>query len=110
MGFMEGTGLNGQVYSRHTPLRVAGGQRVEVVMRNQTGMSHPMHLHGHRFQLVEADGKPMQGALRDTVLVLARQTVVVAFGADNSGRCVFHCHNLYHMEAGMMTTVEYEPA
>jgi FtsP/CotA-like multicopper oxidase with cupredoxin domain len=103
-------GLNGQIYGRHTPLRVVRGQRVEVVIRNRTGMSHPMHLHGHRFQLIEADGKSMQGALRDTVLVLPRQTVVIAFDADNPGRWVFHCHNLYHMEAGMMTTVEYEAA
>ena len=51
------------------PLPIANGERVELVMVNQTGMPHPMHLHGHEFQVVEIDGKRFPGAVRDTVLV-----------------------------------------
>ena len=51
------------------PLAVAKGERVELVIVNQTPMPHPMHLHGHEFQVVEIDGKRFAGAVRDTVLV-----------------------------------------
>ena len=51
------------------PLPVAGGERVELVFVNQTPMPHPMHLHGHEFQVVEIDGERFSGAVRDTVLV-----------------------------------------
>jgi FtsP/CotA-like multicopper oxidase with cupredoxin domain len=100
-------GLNGVPYGKDTPLPVRSGERVELVMTNQTMMSHPMHLHGHVFQVVAINGKRFAGALRDTVLVPAMTSVTVAFDADNPGRWVFHCHNLYHMESGMMTTLRY---
>ena len=99
--------LNGARYEDRTPLRVARGQRVAVVMRNRTMMSHPMHLHGHHFQVVEINGTRLAGAIRDTVLVPAQGAVTVAFDADNPGRWAFHCHNLYHMAVGMMTSLDY---
>jgi len=109
-GAMEGYvwGLNGLAYGDDKPLMVTKGQRVELVMTNRTMMSHPMHLHGHAFQVVAANGRRFSGAVRDTVLVPPMQTVTVAFDADNPGRWAFHCHNLYHMAAGMMTTVQYD--
>jgi FtsP/CotA-like multicopper oxidase with cupredoxin domain len=103
-------GLNGARYPEAMPLRVARGERVEIAMTNKTMMSHPMHLHGHFFQVVAVDGERFSGAVRDTVLVPPMMTVTIAFDADNPGRWVFHCHNLYHMESGMMTTVQYEAA
>ncbi len=103
-------GLNGKPYGQDTPLMVTGGERVELTMTNRTMMSHPMHLHGHTFQVVAIDGQRFQGAVRDTVLVLPMKSVTIAFDADNPGHWAFHCHNLYHMEAGMMTTVRYEGA
>jgi FtsP/CotA-like multicopper oxidase with cupredoxin domain len=101
-------GLNGKEYPDGSPLAVAKGERVEVEMRNRTGMSHPMHLHGHVFQVVAIDGKRLDGALRDTVLVPPERAVTIAFDADNPGRWAFHCHVLYHMEVGMFTTVAYD--
>jgi FtsP/CotA-like multicopper oxidase with cupredoxin domain len=71
-------------------------------------MAHPMHLHGHRFQVVGIDGMRYAGPVRDTVLVPPRATVTIAFDADNPGRWAFHCHHLYHMVAGMMGTVSYD--
>jgi FtsP/CotA-like multicopper oxidase with cupredoxin domain len=89
------------------PVTVAKGERVELVMRNTTMMSHPMHLHGPSFQVTEINGQSFAGAMRDTVLVTPRTTVKVVFDADNPGLWAFHCHNLYHMEAGMFTTLVY---
>ena len=83
------------------------GERVEIAFRNTTMMSHPMHLHGHVFQVVEVNGKPIRGAIRDTILVPPKATVKVAFDADNPGLWAFHCHNLYHMAAGMFGTLVY---
>jgi len=89
------------------PLAVAEGERVELVLTNKTMMPHPMHLHGHEFQVVEIDGERISGAVRDTILVRPRGQVIVAFDANNPGWWAFHCHLLYHLEAGMFTTISY---
>jgi FtsP/CotA-like multicopper oxidase with cupredoxin domain len=89
------------------PLPIAKGERVELVFENQTPMPHPMHLHGHTFQVVEIDGARLQGARRDSVLVTPKARVVVAFDADNPGWWALHCHLLYHQAAGMFTTLRY---
>jgi FtsP/CotA-like multicopper oxidase with cupredoxin domain len=83
------------------------GERVELAFHNPTAMAHPMHLHGHRFQVVGIGNDRFTGALRDTVLVPPNETVRIAFDADNPGRWALHCHHLYHMAAGMMTTLDY---
>ncbi len=100
--------LNGALHGEHAPIEVAAGERVEVTMVDETTMSHPMHLHGHHFQVVAIDGERFDGAMRDTVLVPSGGRVTIAFDADNPGRWALHCHHLYHMAAGMMTTVNYE--
>jgi FtsP/CotA-like multicopper oxidase with cupredoxin domain len=89
------------------PLSIGKGERVELVIVNKTPMPHPMHLHGHEFQVVEIDGERFSGAVRDTVLVRPRARVVVAFDANNPGWWAFHCHLLYHLEAGMFATFRY---
>jgi FtsP/CotA-like multicopper oxidase with cupredoxin domain len=100
--------LNGQAWPNVTPLEIKQGERVELVFTNQTGMSHPMHLHGHVFQVTEIDGTPLSGATRDTVLVAPRQTVKVQFDATFPGYWMLHCHILYHQAAGMMTVMKYQ--
>jgi FtsP/CotA-like multicopper oxidase with cupredoxin domain len=104
MGYTWGMTINEQ---GGLPATIEKGQRVELVMRNRTMMAHPMHLHGHVFQVVEINGKPLHGAVRDSVLVGPGATVKVVFDADNPGLWAFHCHNLYHMAAGMFATVVY---
>src|SRR5207244_3791579 len=89
------------------PLPLARGERVELVLVNQTAMPHPMHLHGHEFQVVEIDGERFSGAVRDTVLVTPGRRVVIAFDANNPGTWAIHCHLLYHLDAGMFTTLKY---
>jgi FtsP/CotA-like multicopper oxidase with cupredoxin domain len=99
--------LNGAVHGAHVPLEVREGERVEITFADQTTMAHPMHLHGHQFQVVAIDGERFAGAMRDTVLVPSGGNVTIAFDAINPGKWALHCHHLYHMAAGMMTTVEY---
>ncbi|BAI71742.1 multicopper oxidase [Azospirillum sp. B510] len=100
--------LDGRTFGAHQPLVVRQGQRVELTFENASMMAHPMHLHGHHFQVVAIDGRPLVGAVRDTVLVPMMGSVTVAFDADNPGRWPLHCHNLLHMATGMMTEVVYE--
>jgi FtsP/CotA-like multicopper oxidase with cupredoxin domain len=100
--------LNGAVHGGHEPLDVGQGERVEITFVDQTTMAHPMHLHGHHFQVVAIDGQRFSGAVRDTVLVPAKGSVTIAFDAGNPGKWALHCHHLYHMAAGMMTNVVYE--
>jgi FtsP/CotA-like multicopper oxidase with cupredoxin domain len=99
--------INGEVHGKSKPISVAAGERVEFVMKNTTMMSHPMHLHGTVFEVVAINGRRFPGARRDTVMVPAMASVTIAFDADNPGRWAFHCHNGYHQDTGMMTSVEY---
>jgi FtsP/CotA-like multicopper oxidase with cupredoxin domain len=99
--------LNGEYWPHITPLMLEKGQRVEIEMINHSMMAHPMHLHGHAFQVIAVNGRPIRGAVRDTVLVMPMGSVRIAFDADNPGRWPLHCHNLYHMMTGMMTELRY---
>ncbi|NLH82080.1 MAG: multicopper oxidase domain-containing protein [Phyllobacteriaceae bacterium] len=87
---------------------VKQGERVEITLRNHSMMSHPMHLHGHHFQVVAIDGERFAGAVRDTVPVPPMRTVTIAVDAGNPGKWAFHCHHLYHMATGMMAYFAYE--
>ena len=100
--------MNGEVWPRITPLMLTKGQRVEIELVNGSMMAHPIHLHGHFFQVTAINGRALKGAVRDTVLVSPGGRVRIAFDADNPGRWAFHCHNLYHMETGMMTEFRYQ--
>lgn len=99
--------IDDRMWTDRRPLTVRLGQRVVLEMINNTPMSHPMHLHGHHFQVVEINGVRLNGPMRDTVLVPPRTKVAVAFDADNPGKWLLHCHNLYHMASGMMTELAY---
>jgi FtsP/CotA-like multicopper oxidase with cupredoxin domain len=100
-------GIDGRNWSNHSPVYVQQGRRVILEIMNQSAMAHPMHLHGHHFQVIAINGTRLRGAMRDTVLVPIEGAVTVAFDADNPGRWLLHCHNLYHMAVGMMTEVVY---
>jgi FtsP/CotA-like multicopper oxidase with cupredoxin domain len=100
-------GLNGKASMHDTLFGVRLGERIAVMMHNMTEMSHPMHLHGHHFQVIGINGRKVAGAIRDTVLVPPNAAVTVAFDADNPGNWAFHCHHVYHMNAGMMGAVAY---
>ncbi len=102
--------INGAPYPNQNSLNVKEGERVELVISNTTGMSHPMHLHGHVFEVTEIDGQKIAGAKRDTILVPPKSTIKVVFDADNPGVWAYHCHILYHLATGMFTVLKYEGA
>lgn len=100
-------GINGRTYAYAQPLTISQGQRATITFSNRTMMWHPMHLHGHTFQMLDSSGG--LGARKDTAIVLPMRRVTVALVADNPGVWMLHCHNTYHQEAGMMTSLAYLP-
>ncbi len=82
------------------------GERIEITMHNMSMMSHPMHLHGHHFQVVAINGRRFSGAVRDTVLMPPMSMVTIAFDGGGEGNWPLHCHHLYHMASGMMSFVK----
>ncbi|SSC22236.1 Multicopper oxidase with three cupredoxin domains (includes cell division protein FtsP and spore coat protein CotA), partial [Klenkia terrae] len=96
--------INGKAFPDHDPLDIRAGERVRLVMSNQSMMFHPMHLHGHTFAVADRAGR---GLRKDTINVLPGQKLSVDFEADNPGQWLVHCHNVYHGELGMMTVVSY---
>ncbi|NNJ05915.1 multicopper oxidase family protein [Streptomyces sp. PKU-MA01144] len=92
-------------YDPETLHRIEYGERVRLVVINATDMWHPMHLHGHTFALAGIDSL---GARKDTAILLPHRKLVADFDADNPGLWMFHCHNIYHSESGMMTTLTYK--
>ncbi len=97
--------INGRVHGDHRALEANLGDRVELVFDNPSSMMHPMHLHGHHFQVVATRGERFSGPMRDTVIVPPRSPVTVAVDFDKPGRWFLHCHHFYHMENGMMTEI-----
>lgn len=97
--------INGRIFDPETsPLSVAAGERVRLIFDNRSTMWHPMHLHGHTFGVVSGKGA---GARKDTVVVRPGERIPVDFDAKNPGTWMVHCHNAYHQEAGMMTSIAY---
>ncbi|MGB3683319.1 MAG: multicopper oxidase family protein [Rubrobacteraceae bacterium] len=96
--------IDGQTYPDAEPLKVSEGEWVRFKLRNQSMMAHPMHLHGHFFQLQNGTG---QGPFKDTVLVASHGEATFDFATDNPGDWFFHCHLAYHLETGMARVVTY---
>ncbi|HEY8517070.1 MAG TPA: multicopper oxidase domain-containing protein [Candidatus Binatia bacterium] len=98
--------IDGQAWPDADPLVIKPGDRVELELVNQSMMWHPMHLHGHFFRVLQGAGDFCP--LKHTVSVAPGETIRIEFAADNPGRWFFHCHNLYHLEAGMAREFVYE--
>ncbi len=97
--------INGAAHGEAAPMQVALGARVEMTFTNPTMMMHPMHLHGHFFQVVNLGNGRFNGPKRDVVIVPPMVAVTVAVDFDKPGDWYLHCHHLYHMANGMMTSV-----
>ncbi|WP_051718532.1 multicopper oxidase domain-containing protein [Hymenobacter sp. IS2118] len=82
------------------------GENVRMVLQNLTMMRHPLHLHGHVFRLVNAQGA--YSPLKNTFDVPSMSTVTIEFDANAEQDWFFHCHTLYHMAAGMSRVIAYE--
>jgi CopA family copper-resistance protein len=89
------------------PIPFLEGERVRINLINDSMMGHPIHIHGHFFELVTGHGD--HAPRKHTVLVQPGSKVTWDFTADAVGDWAFHCHLLYHMMAGMMRTVSVRP-
>ncbi|MDI9260430.1 multicopper oxidase family protein [Alicyclobacillus sendaiensis] len=101
--------INGRVFPNIPPIIVHKGDAVLVHIVNDSPYIHPMHLHGHDFQVLTRDGRPVQGSLifLDTLNVFPGESYDIAFRADNPGLWMFHCHDLEHAASGMDVMVQY---
>ncbi|MBW0119395.1 multicopper oxidase family protein [Pseudonocardia abyssalis] len=100
---LRGTDIDVDGLGPDEPLPVHRGEWVRITVRNESAVFHPVHLHGHHFQLA-TPGR----ALKDTAVVAARGgALTFDWRADNPGEWMIHCHNHHHMEDGMMRTIGY---
>ena len=101
--------INGQSFDESTPLKMKKDDLIKITYSNKSTVDHPMHLHGHFFQVLSKNGKAITGSAisKDTILVKPGESYIIAFKADNPGLWVQHCHELHHAAAGMMQKIEY---
>jgi CopA family copper-resistance protein len=96
-------GFNGKKFSDAEPIELKLGERVRFVLINDTMMEHPIHLHGVWSEL--ENGQAEFSPYKHTITVKPAERVSYLVSADTPGRWAYHCHLLYHMEAGMFRTV-----
>jgi FtsP/CotA-like multicopper oxidase with cupredoxin domain len=96
-------GFNGKKFSDAKPIELKLGERVRFVLINDTMMEHPIHLHGLWSELENGHGE--FNPYKHTVIVKPSERVKYLVSADTPGRWAFHCHLMYHMDAGMFRAV-----
>lgn len=99
--------INGRSFPDADPLIVQQGKRYRMRFRNESGDTHPLHLHRHSFEITNILGKLTGGVYKDVVLVNSFSTAEVDFVADNPGLTLFHCHAQLHMDFGFMNLIKY---
>jgi len=97
--------INGKTLKQESTIPVKRGEVLRLELINDTMMHHPMHLHGHFFRLLE--GKGASAPLKHTVDVPPMGKRTIEFLANEEQDWFFHCHLLYHMEAGMARVFSY---
>ena len=96
--------FDGKEYHEVTsPIDFPYGERVRLILVNDTMMEHPIHLHGMFMELENGQGDHLP--FKHTINVKAAERVSLLITADEPGRWAFHCHLLYHMEMGMFRVV-----
>ncbi len=95
--------IDGLEFGNSTPVHFRYGERVRVILHNDTMMTHPMHLHGMWSELETPDGAFQ--VRKHTIAVQPAQRVSFLATADALGRWAWHCHLLFHMDAGMFREV-----
>jgi FtsP/CotA-like multicopper oxidase with cupredoxin domain len=98
--------MDNKVLSETDKLYIKQGEKVRMIIYNNSMMRHPMHIHGHDFRLI--NGKGAYSPLKNTVDIMPMETDTLEFEANNSGDWIFHCHILYHMMSGMGKVFTYE--
>ncbi len=98
-------GFDGKKWSESDMIRFQYGERLRINMINDTMMSHPIHLHGMWMDLYAGAEDYADNPRKHTVIVQPSELLTVDITVDAPGQWAFHCHLLYHMEAGMFRTV-----
>jgi FtsP/CotA-like multicopper oxidase with cupredoxin domain len=106
-GLFNSWNVNGKPYPHEREFVLEQGKRYRIVFRNRTDDSHPVHLHRHLWELVDVNGKPTSGILKDTVIVPLYGRVSVDLIADHPGLSLFHCHIQQHMDFGFKALFRY---
>lgn len=100
--------INRKVFNELPPLTIQTADSIKLTYENKSTIDHPMHLHGHFFQILARNGVAFSGTIiKDTLLVKPGEKYEIAFKADNPGLWVQHCHELHHAAGGMMQSVIY---
>lgn len=107
-GFMERYiwSFNNKTLFESDKILIKKGEIIRITLQNQTMMHHPIHLHGHFFRVI--NGQHKKSPLKHTVNVPSMGKVTIEFEANEEKDWFFHCHNLYHMKAGMARVFSYE--
>ena len=99
--------VNGKEYPHDREFVFRQGGRYRLVFHNRSDDSHPVHMHRHLFEIVEINGKPTAGIMKDTVIVPAFGRAAVDLVADQPGLTLFHCHIQQHMDFGFKALFRY---
>jgi FtsP/CotA-like multicopper oxidase with cupredoxin domain len=99
--------VNGKPYPHDNEFVLHEGRRYRLTLRNRTDDGHPLHMHRHQWELVEMNGKPTSGVIKDTVVVPFYGRAVVEFTANQPGLTLFHCHIQAHMDYGFKALFRY---
>jgi CopA family copper-resistance protein len=100
-------GFNGKKFSDAEPIELKLGERVRFVLINDTMMEHPIHLHGLWSEL--ENGHSEFNPYKHTVIVKPAERLSYLVTADTPGRWAYHCHFMFHMDAGMFRAVVVRP-
>jgi FtsP/CotA-like multicopper oxidase with cupredoxin domain len=100
--------VNGKPYPHEKEFVLKKGARYRIVFHNRTDDAHPLHMHRHLFELVDINGKPTAGIMKDTVIVPFYGRATVDLIADQPGLTLFHCHIQQHMDFGFKALFSYE--
>jgi FtsP/CotA-like multicopper oxidase with cupredoxin domain len=96
-------GFDGKKFSQAQPITLHYGERVRIILVNDTMMEHPIHLHGLWSELENGNGS--FNPYKHTLIVKPAERLSYLVSADVKGHWAYHCHLMFHMEAGMFRTV-----
>ncbi|MET4175301.1 MULTISPECIES: multicopper oxidase domain-containing protein [unclassified Bradyrhizobium] len=100
--------INGKSWPNTNPLfKVQRGKRYRLVMNNNSGDEHPVHLHRHSFEVTKVGDKTTSGLMKDTISMPRYSTAEIDFVANDRGDTLFHCHHQDHMDEGFAGLITY---
>ncbi|HRO46613.1 multicopper oxidase domain-containing protein [Agriterribacter sp.] len=98
--------INNKTLGEWDKILIKQGEKVRIILTNNSMMRHPMHLHGHDFRVLGAQGE--YAPFKNTIDIMPMETDTLEFAANKDGDWFFHCHILYHMMAGMGNVLSYQ--